>query len=351
MKQIFKRKKKKTYLKNIRQRKKNISTYIISILIFISIFISPVFYDSTKSDASFKETLDTYVTNINKELNVILKEIATNFLPPSNSTEGLTVHFIDIGQGDAALIQVNGKNLLVDAGDDDRQEDLIAYLNKSGIKKLDAFLVSHPHGDHMGGAAAVLDNFEVDNIYMTDYIHTTEGYRKLLLKIKEKGLKITQAKKGVLIDLGSNVKAEILAPGREYEDINSSSAVLKLNYKDTSFLFSGDATKETEKDILEDAKEEGRLDELDIDVYKVAHHGSDSSNSAEFLNAIKPELSIISVGKGNQYGHPHGPVLERLKALNTIILTTMDEGTIKVHSDGEQISYEIEDGSVVKLYK
>ncbi|BCN31305.1 ComEC/Rec2 family competence protein [Anaeromicropila herbilytica] len=347
---IFKSKKKKSYLRNIRQKKNKITSYIIRILIILAIFLSPVFYDSTKGNTDFLKTLNTYIYNINKNFGTIVNDIVTNFLPPDeNISSNLTVHFIDVGQGDAELIQVNGKNFLIDTGGPEYRENLLNYLDSLNIKKIDVFLITHPHADHMGSAQSILERYRVDKVYMTNYVHTTELYKNFLLTVKEKGIKVIQARRGVTIDLGENADVKILAPDRKYTNMNSSSAVVKLVYGKTSFLFAGDATKETEKDILEN--EENNLRYLKVDVYKVAHHGSDTSSGSDFLNAIRPELSIVTVGKDNIYKLPNKAVVKRLKKINSIILTTRDNGTIKVFSDGKNISYQLKNGSIVKLYK
>lgn len=341
---------KKPYLKKIRKKNHNSKSIFISIVLAIAVFLSPVLYECTQNNSSFPKEVQSYLNNLKNGVSEFLTE-ALDYLTKdeSKTLDGLTVHYIDVDQGDAELIQVNGKNLLIDTGESDQSDHLIDYLKDLKIEKLDAFIVTHPHTDHMGGATKVLDEFDVDKIYMTNYVHTTKAYENLLQKIKEKGLKITRAKKGVTLDMGDNVEAVILSPDKDYTDINASSVVLRLVYGDTSFLFTGDATIETEGDILKNYQSV-TSNELNVDVYKVAHHGSVTSNSAKFLKAIDPALSIISAGQDNSYGHPHKEVVDRLNRLNSKILVTAEEGTVKVHSNGIDITYESQKGTKGKLY-
>lgn len=244
----------------------------------------------------------------------------------------LKVHYIDVGQGDSQLLQTNGINILIDTGEADQSENLIAYLESQGVQTIDYLFLTHPHTDHMGAATAVMEHFPVKQVYLTNRTHTTAAYRKLIETIQKKKIKRVQAKAGVSINFTKNLHGTILSPSKNYDDINASSIVMKITYGTTSFLFNGDATVETESDILNAGYD------VSATVYKVAHHGSSSSNSTKFLQAVNPSLCIIQLGKNNSYGHPHKEVKERLKKLGVPVYRTDEDGTIVVTTNGKKLS-------------
>ena len=244
----------------------------------------------------------------------------------------LIVHYIDVGQADSILLQVNNKNLLIDAGNYEDGAKVATYLKKHGVKKLDYIIATHPHEDHIGGMSLIIKKFDVGNFYAPKKINTTECFEQMVNALKNKNIKINQAKNGVSLNLGLNTNCEMLAPNsNKYDDINNYSAVVKLNYGSTTFLFMGDAENISEKEMIESGSN------LSCDVLKVGHHGSSSSSSIEFLNLVSPKLAIISCGKGNDYGHPHKQTLDKLKQKNIIIYRTDLNGTIILQSDGTKI--------------
>lgn len=244
----------------------------------------------------------------------------------------LKVHYIDVGQGDSELLQCKGVNILIDTGESDQATNLIAYLEKQGVKQIDHLFLTHPHTDHMGAAVKVMEHFPVKNVYLTNRTHTTVAYRKLIETIKNKNINRIQAKAGLSISFAKNLKGKILAPNKKYEDINASSIVMKVSYGKNSFLFTGDATVETEMDILNDGYD------VSSDVYKVSHHGSSTSNSSSFLNAVNPSICVIEVGKNNSYGHPHKEIKERLNQMDTKVYRTDLNGSIVITSNGKKLS-------------
>ena len=247
--------------------------------------------------------------------------------------EKLRVHFIDVGQGDSILIQFpSGQNMLIDAGED--QNTVKAYIANQGIKRLDHVIATHPHADHIGGMSNVIKSFEVGKVYMPKTTHTTKTYESLLLTIKDKGLKITAAKAGLNIDVGTGVEAQLVGPSSEsYDNLNNYSAVLRVKYGNTAFLFTGDAESIAETEMINSGYA------LKSDVLKVGHHGSNSSTTPTFLKAISPKFAVISAGKGNSYGHPHQEVLARLNDAGIQIYCTDESGTIIAESDGNVITF------------
>lgn len=253
----------------------------------------------------------------------------------SSPGKNLVVSFIDVGQADCILIQSpNGKNMLIDAGDSSSQSAISNYLKDKNINKIDVLVATHPHVDHIGSMAYVVNNYEIGSIYMPKAVHTTAVYETLLNTIKNKGLSINTAKAGGVITLGDeSISINIVAPvGSTYSDLNSYSAVIKITYKNTSFLFAGDAGSDSEQEILNLGVD------IKADVLKVGHHGSATSTSTAFLKAVSPEYAVISVGKGNTYGHPTQTALDRLTAASAKIYRTDDGGTVIVTSDGQSIT-------------
>lgn len=244
----------------------------------------------------------------------------------------LRVHYIDVGQGDSILVQINDKNLLLDAGDTAHKEKLVTYLKNQGVKKLNYVIATHPHEDHIGGMTAVINNFNVDKFYAPKITSSTKTFENMIDALKKKNNKINVAKAGVSFNLDDKVECEMLAPNStKYDDLNNYSAVIKITYGNTKFLFMGDAQKLSEKEILLNKSD------LSCDVLKVGHHGSSTSTSKEFLDKVTPKIAVISCGKDNDYGHPHKETLASLKSINSKIYRTDLDGSILLISDGSKV--------------
>jgi len=248
----------------------------------------------------------------------------------------LKVHFLDVGQADCILIQApTGENMLIDAGNNEDANTIVSYLNAQDVKKIDVLVGTHPHEDHIGSLDTVINTYDIGKIYMPKTTTTTKTFEDVLTSIENKGLKITTAAGGKIIDFSSNTKVEILAPNSsEYDDLNNYSAVIKLTYGNTAFLFTGDAENISENEILA-----GNYD-LKADILKVGHHGSDSSTTKSFLTAVMPEFAVICVGKGNEYGHPHKEILNRLFEAGIKVYRTDESGNIIFSTDGEKFEVE-----------
>lgn len=246
----------------------------------------------------------------------------------------LTVHFIDVGQGDSILVQLpTGQNMLVDAGTNASTNTVVNYLKKTRVKKIDYLVGTHPHEDHIGGMDAVVNTFDIGKIYMPKATANTKTFRDVLAAIKDKGLTITTARAGVDMLEDGNLSVKIMAPcGTKYEDLNNYSAVIKVKYGDVAFLLMGDAEALSESEILASKAD------VKTQVLKVGHHGSNSSTSDAFLKAVAPQHAVISVGANNDYHHPHGVTLEKLRKAKVQILRTDEMGTIIFFTDGKEIS-------------
>lgn len=246
----------------------------------------------------------------------------------------IVVHFIDVGQGDAELIMTSdGKTVLIDSGTPESRTVLTGYLKEQGVKKIDYFVLTHPHADHIGGAAAVLDAFDVVNVIMTDAPTTTSTYKKVLQKIDEKDCGVIFAEAGKEYSLGE-AKITILGPVSDYsDDLNNTSIVLRLTYGRTVFMFTGDAEKKAEQDMLTKFP----ASYFRADVLKLGHHGSSNSTSDGWFFAVSPEYAVISCGRNNDYGHPHREILSLLKKNGTTYFRTDTDGSIVMSSDGESV--------------
>ena len=249
---------------------------------------------------------------------------------------GLSVTYLNVGQGDSELIQVNGINMLIDAGTNAGANDLVKDLKNRGIKTIDIAIATHPHEDHIGGMDEVLENFDVKSFYAPKVAHTTKTYENMLKAVKNEGLKIKQIKEGTKIDLGKDTEVQVYSPVKsQYEELNNYSPVMKISYGQNSFMFTGDAESLVEKEILNENKD------LKADVLKLGHHGSHSSTSEEFLKAVDPSIAIVSCAKDNKYGHPHKETMSNLKKAGITVYETFRDGDITISSNGKKLDVKL----------
>lgn len=243
----------------------------------------------------------------------------------------LKIHYINVGQGDSTLIQVDGKNVLIDAGNNDNLA--YNYLKAQGITKLDYVIATHPHADHIGGMANIINNFTVGKFYAPKEITTTTVFENMVKSLQSKRLKITVPTPGENIYIGNAVLTFLAPNNSTYEDLNNYSIVTKIKYGNTSFIFEGDAEDISENEIL--AKQ---LD-ISANVIKIGHHGSSSSTTKAYLDKVNPQYAVISVGANNDYGHPNKDILDRLTAKNIKVFRTDISGNIIANSNGTSITF------------
>jgi len=243
----------------------------------------------------------------------------------------LRVIFLDVGQGASQLlISPSGKTMLIDAGNNDREQQMVDDLHAYGIDHLDIVIGTHPDADHIGGLDRVIDEFPIGEVYMPKIQSNTKTYESLLTSIKNKGLKVKTAKSGIRFDWDEEVGAEMLAPVTVSEDANNMSAVVRITYGDSSYLLTGDAERESEQAMLSSGRE------LRADVMLVGHHGSNSSTSPAFLKRVNPKYAVIQVGKDNSYGHPKQTILDRLSKQQVKVYRNDLQGNIEIASDGSK---------------
>lgn len=236
-------------------------------------------------------------------------------------------HYIDVGQGDCAIIQCGGESMIIDSGEAEYSEKVIEYLNCINVSELDYAVATHPHSDHIGGFSKILNEIDTENIIMPNVTSDSKDYDKLMDCVYENDINVIHAESGNSYSFGESSFAILAPENKDYIDINNYSVVIRFSYLQTSFLFTGDAEYLSEQDMLNS----GHL--LQADILKIGHHGSKSSTSSLFLQAVNPTIAVISVG-ANSYGHPHNTVLSLLKRTDTIYYCTLDFGCIVILSDG-----------------
>lgn len=283
-------------------RKKSLSFIIIIILIF---------------------TLPLIITIKNS------KSIETS----SNLTDTMKVHFINVGQGDSILISVNNKNLLIDSGPRSNEKDFFNYLKSIKLNKLDYVIATHPHEDHIGNMDTLIKKYPIETFLAPKVTANTKSFEDMIEALIDKNLKIIPLKAGnTSIDLGPNTKVTVFSPNKDtYTNENNYSPIIKIQFYNTSFLLTGDAESIAENEVL------SQNFNIESDVIKIGHHGSNTSTSDEFFKSVNPSIAVISCGKYNQYNHPSAETKQLLKKYNTKTYRTDLDGTIVLESNGYQI--------------
>ena len=272
--------------------------------------------------------------------------VVTEYLreePTAVTGEGLTVQYIDVGQADCALLECDGEFLLIDGGNRDDSQLVVSFLEQQGVKELAAVVCSHAHEDHVGGLPAVLAVYPTKAVYAPTKTYSSNIFDKFVYYTDQQGLDITIPAPGDQFALGQAV-VTVLGPVKSYAETNDTSIVLWVKYGETNFLFTGDMETDAENDMLD--YWEGKVD-WKADVLKVGHHCSNTSTGYRFLNEVNPAYGVISVGKGNDYGHPHKEPMSRLRQAGVTILRTDELGTIQAVSDGKEVTFTWQNQSAV----
>lgn len=294
---------KKAFKSSMKKQKGNKVGQVITIIVFIIIGISVTF---------LKGGNDKSVGSVSGELEV---------------------YYLDVGQGDSAYIRVNEYDILIDAGPRSDSDKLIEQLERKSIDDFEIVIATHPHEDHIGGMKAVFDKYDVESFYMPNVTHTTKTFETLIKAIKNEGIQITTIKEGTKFDLGEGAKIDVYSPIYEsYEEFNDYSPIMKLTFGEIDLVFTGDAEAHAEQDVIAKYPQN-----LQAEVLKFGHHGSSTSSTEEFLEAVSPDFGIISCGVDNKYGHPHRETLSKIKKYDIKTYRTDEQGEIKLVSDGKTV--------------
>lgn len=326
--------------------KKNKLSFILSVML-----ITLVLFGCTGENKITEEYIDEALDAANKQLSEVFSiksiEAEDDIVPEEKQGEAskenntldkskkIKAHFIDVGQGNATfIVSPDGKTMLYDAGGENAGSGRIVvdYIKELGYDHIDVTVFTHPHADHINGAATVFEELEVGSVYYPKVTHTTRTFENFVEAVSNAGLKFKTAKAGVEIPFG-DAKATLVAPiSDKYQNLNDYSATVKLTWGDTSVLLTGDVEKTSENEMINSSQD------LDVDLLLVPHHGSNSSTTDEFLDKTTPDYAVISSGKDNSYGHPHKEVIERLNERNINIYNTAEKGTIIAELDGQKVN-------------
>lgn len=253
---------------------------------------------------------------------------------PVTAGQEMRVHFLDVGQGDSIFIEsANGKTMLVDGGVKGAGQQVVSYLKELGVNKLDIVVATHPDADHIGGLIPVLQSsIDIGQFYDSGKVHTSQTFEEMLTLIDTKNIPYHVPTTGENIAFDDDLTVKVLNANEHATDNNDASIVLKMVYGNVSFLLTGDAGIALEKDMLQN--------DVQATVLKAGHHGSNTSSSEKFIQAVHPEVTVLSYGEGNKYGHPHVEVVERLQAVGSKIYATAEAGTVIVSTDG--VNYDVQ---------
>lgn len=242
----------------------------------------------------------------------------------------MKVHFLNVGQGDSIFIQSpNGKTMLIDGGVKGEGKQIVEYLRSQGVKKLNYVVATHPDADHIGGLISVLNSISIDYFVDSGKVHTSQTYEEMITLVDQKNIDFIVPAIGDTLKFDDAVQVDVLYADETADDNNDASIVLKLTYNDVSFLLTGDAGVHVEKMMMDNV-------DVKATVLKAGHHGSNTSSSTEFLQAVKPEVAVLSYGQDNKYGHPHYEVTSALQQIGSKIYGTAESGHIIVETDGKK---------------
>lgn len=282
---------------------------------------------SVEENVEKEEELPT-VTEAVEVIEEPIEEKTVEYLP-------MEVHYIDVGEADSALVICGDEAMLIDAGNPDQGSEIRLYLKQQGVEKLKYLLLTHSDRDHIGGAASIVSNMDIDNLFMCRYEKDNDVYLNLINEIDYKSMKWSTPEVGSKYELGDAI-ITIVAPNREYDNPNDSSIAFVIRHGEESFIFTGDAEVAAEEDIVNNGLG------ISADVYYVGHHGSSTSSTQPFLDKVSPTYAVISCAKENDYGHPHVETMNSLMAMEVQLYRTDEQGTIIAYSNGTEITFNVE---------
>ena len=310
---------------NDKSGRKKLGKVVTSIIVLIIVVIGSMF------GINIEDIIPTETTS----------ETQHQTAPPVENVEGqLVVHMIDVGQADSFLLVQDDCTALVDCGTRSTGKDAIEYIKQLGITQIDYVIGTHPHDDHMGGMYDIITNFEVGTVIIPDSRNgdiTTNWYIKLMNELKTGGYEVHYPTEGEVFNL-EDATMKVLAAETDVSNRNNYSIVLKVTFGQIDMIMTGDAETEIEEKILKSGVD------IDAEILKVGHHGSDTSNSEEFLDAISPEYGLISAGLGNIHEHPIKEIMERLEKRNIEVYRTDESGSVIITITTDDITFSCEPG-------
>ncbi|MEN1970210.1 ComEC/Rec2 family competence protein [Lentibacillus sp. N15] len=248
----------------------------------------------------------------------------------STQPQQMKIHFIDVGQGDSTLIETPGKkNILIDAGPPKAGKDVVAFLKEHHIKKIDLLIATHPDIDHIGGLPTVMKSIKIDKALDSGKLHSTKTYIRYINQIHKHKIPVEIVKQGDVVDVDPLMDIDVLNSYEEHKNNNQSSIVLKVSFNEVDFLLMADAERGQEERLVEQEKD------IQADIYKVGHHGSNTSTGYPFLNLVKPKVAILTYSKTNHYGHPVDRVVRNLQRIHAMIYSTAVYGDISILTNGK----------------
>jgi len=296
--------------------------------------LPPEAVDALRAVPSLISRTADALERLSLRLDALLDNMLSEPLPiPEDSS--FAVHYIDVGQADCALVVCDGSYMLIDGGNAEDSDLVFSYLKANGVEHLDYLVATHAHEDHIGGLSGAAYAATVGTALSPVTEGDTKVFKNLVKSLAAQNVELTVPSPGDTFSLGS-AQVEILGPLKDYAETNDTSIVLRIDYGETSFLFTGDMESPAEVDLVEAGVD------LSATVLKVGHHGSSSSTCYRFLREVMPDYAVISVGEGNSYGHPDETVLSRLADADTQVYRTDLHGTVIAESDGTNITFRTE---------
>lgn len=272
----------------------------------------------------------TFILSVLLTLTLVLPGSAVT--AKADGQGNMAVHFIDVGQGLAILVQSGGENLLYDGGNRSHADEVVQYLKNQQVETINYMISSHYDEDHLGGLVKCLDNFEVGHVLGSDYVHTSDLFNTFMNTATAHAIIVEYPSVGDTYEFGTG-SFTVMAPDGISQNSNDNSVVIRLVNGNNSFMFMGDAEETSEQDMISTGMN------LDCDVLSLGHHGSASSTSWDLLEAASPSWAVISCGLNNSYGHPAAETMGKLSDMDIPVFRTDDQGTVIALSDGNTISW------------
>lgn len=266
-------------------------------------------------------------------------EVVVGETTPKTAPEDgyLTVHFLDVGQADCALLESDGEFMLIDGGNRDDGQFVVSYLEQQGVEELNTVVCTHAHEDHVGGLPSVLAVYPTERLYSPTKTYASKVYDDFMYYADQQRLDVMIPAPGETFTVGG-AQVLVLGPVMSYAETNDTSIILRVDYGESSFLFTGDMETAAENDMLDHWGEEN-AHIFQVDVLKVGHHGSNTSTGYRFLHEVDPTYGVISVGEGNSYGHPHEEPMSRLNQAGVSLFRTDELGTVIATTNGDEIAF------------